>query len=153
MQLGGVFFDKTQAEGPSAAPVRFCFWHTVRIDSSCAQCKYLSVVPTVNSVPPSVVPPASRVPPSRHCTLLYLFLFCLHFVFPHAFVAYAEPPPDNQCTTNLISFSHMRLPLMRNQLPTTSTPHHLLIPPHAKAACCRWWTWGLPLRPSRQQRS
>ena len=28
----------------------------------------------------------------------------------------------------------MRLPLMRNQLPTTSTPHHLLIPPHAFAA-------------------
>ena len=84
MQLGGVFFDKTLAEGPSAAPVRFCFWHTVRIDSSCAQCKYLSVVPTVNSVPPAVVPPASRVPPSRHCT---------------AFAAYAEPTPDNQYTT------------------------------------------------------
>ena len=28
----------------------------------------------------------------------------------------------------------MRLPLMRNQLPTTSTPHHLRIPPHAFAA-------------------
>ena len=38
VQLGGVFFDKTQAEGPSAAPVRFCFWHTVRIDSSCIEC-------------------------------------------------------------------------------------------------------------------
>ena len=25
VQLGGVFFDKTLAEGPSAAPVRFCF--------------------------------------------------------------------------------------------------------------------------------
>ena len=75
VQLGGVFFDKTLAEGPSAAPVRFCLWHTVRIDSSCAQCKYLLVAPTVNSVPPTVVPPASRVPPSRHCTLQFLFLF------------------------------------------------------------------------------
>ena len=73
VQLGGVFFDKTLAEGPSAAPVRFCLWHTGRIDSSCAPCKYLSVVPTVNSVPPAVVPPASRVPPSRHCTLPFLF--------------------------------------------------------------------------------
>ena len=25
VQLGGVFFDKTLAGGPSAAPVRFCF--------------------------------------------------------------------------------------------------------------------------------
>ena len=68
VQLGGVFFDKTLAEGPSAAPVRFCLWHTVRIDSSCAQCKDRLVVPTASGVPPTVVPPASRVPPSRHCT-------------------------------------------------------------------------------------
>ena len=60
VQLGGVFFDKTLAEGPSAAPVRFCLWHTVRIDSSCAQCKYPLVVPTVNSVPPAVVPPCKQ---------------------------------------------------------------------------------------------
>ena len=73
VQLGGALLAKTRAKGPSAAPVRFCLWHTVRIDSSCAQCKYLLVVPTVNSVPPAVVPPASRVPPSRHCTLQFLF--------------------------------------------------------------------------------
>ena len=89
VQLGGVFFDKTLAEGPSAAPVRFCLWHTVRIDSSCAQCKYLSVVPTVNSVPPAVVPPASRVPPSRHCT----FQFVCFVVLPK--FTYASNTPSS----------------------------------------------------------
>ena len=49
------------------------------------------------------------------------------------FAACAEPTPDNQYTTFKHRFG-MRLPLMRNQLPTTSTPHHLLLPPHAFAA-------------------
>ena len=95
VQLGGVLLAKTRAKGPSAAPVRFCLWHTVRIDSSCAQCKYLFVVPTVNSVPPAVVPPASRVPPSRHCTLH--FMFCcfvkIHTRFKCTNLEALHPPP------------------------------------------------------------
>ena len=38
---------------------------------------------------------------------------------PRPLAACAEPAPDNQYTT----FKPTRLPLMRNQLPTTSTPH------------------------------
>ena len=49
--------------------------------------------------------------------------------FNCVFAACAEPTPHHQYTTfkpthiHQISFSHMRLPLMRNHLLTTSTPH------------------------------
>ena len=44
------------------------------------------VVPTVNGVPPSVVPPASRVPPSRHCTFLISGQLAYHTALIFMFV-------------------------------------------------------------------
>ena len=79
MQLGGVVFDKTLAKGPSAAPVRFCLWHTVRIDSSCAH-----VSPRG---PHRKRCAAKRGPPCKQgATIATLYVLILCFVFKQNFI-------------------------------------------------------------------
>ena len=85
---GGSSLIRPKPKAPRLHQFASALWHTVRIDSSCAQCKDRFVVPTASGVPPAVVPPASRVPPSRPCTLQ--FLFCcfakFHTRFKQSFI-------------------------------------------------------------------
>ena len=107
VQLGGVFFDKTLAEGPSAAPVRFCFMAhgshrfivcSVQVSPRGPHCKQCAT---------------SRGPPCKQgATIATLHCVC-------RLCGTNSRPPVHHTTS---SFHHMRLPLTRNQLPTTSTP-------------------------------
>ena len=121
MQLGEVFFDKTLAQSPSAAPVRFCFM---------AHGSHRFIVCSVQGSPRGPHRKrcaTSRGPPCKQgATIATLHCIC-------RLSGTNSRPPEHHTTS---SFHHMRLPLTRNQLPTTSTPpsRFHFVYPHAFAA-------------------